>query len=228
MIRLGTSADLAAQGVDVWEIWNGTELGTILGAETDPAAYVRLLTATSAAIHAVNPRAVVLSGGLSPTATGPSDIAPLSFMQSLYQDGGGPFIDGVAVHPYSYPYLPTSTSRSNAFAQVPAIRALMVSHGDAKKAVWLTEYGAPTGASAHAVSDAVQAHMVQQAFNQIRQWPWVPCSSGTHRGEQSRRSRRTAGADTSPSGYRLQPQTFLRRLSVRRPRAMITSWDIAA
>lgn len=167
------AARYASQGVDVWEIWNEPNSAQYWAPRPDPAAYVRLLTATSTAIHAVNPEAVVLSGGLSPMATSPNDIAPLTFMQSLYQDGGGPSIDGVAVHPYSYPYLPTSTSRSNAFAQVPAIRALMASHGDAKKAVWLTEYGAPTGASAHAVSDAVQAQMVQQAFNQIRQWPWV-------------------------------------------------------
>jgi hypothetical protein len=171
------AARYAPQQVNVWEIWNEPNSAEYWAPKPDPVAYAHLLEATSVAIHAVNSKAVVLSGGLSPVATTPSgsDIAPKAFLQAVYQAGAGPFFDGVAIHPYSYPYLPTDTAggASNGFAQLPAIHDLMVSHGDAQKSVWLTEYGAPTGTSTHAISEARQAQMVQLALGQIRQWPWI-------------------------------------------------------
>jgi hypothetical protein len=158
----------AVRGVHDWEVWNEPNVESTWIARPDPEAYTVALKAASRAIKAVDRRAVVLSGGLSPAtdAGDGSEVVPSTFLARVYAAGGGRAIDGVAVHPYSFPALPTDplTRSWNAFLRMAAIRRTMVAAGDGRKEVWLTELGAPTGTGHGAVTEAAQARYVTAAF----------------------------------------------------------------
>lgn len=162
-------------GVEVWEIWNEPNIERFWRPAPDPRAYATLLGAASAAVHAANPAAMVLSGGLSPAkdAADGSQVAPITFLENLYQAGAGPSFDAVAVHPYSFPVGPKDASVDwNQFVRLPQMHDLLVAHGDGGKQVWLTEYGAPTGGDG-AVSEADQARFVSEAYAAVAGWPWA-------------------------------------------------------
>jgi hypothetical protein len=171
------AARYAPRGVRVWEIWNEPNTSQFWSPQPSPAAYARLLQATSSAIRATAPGVTILSGGLAAvaTTTDGADISPTAFLSSVYQAGAASAFDGVAAHPYSYPYLPTDAAGGpwNGFSQLLQLRQIMVANGDSSKSIWLTEYGAPTGTSPQAVSQIRQATMVEAAFQQARKWPWV-------------------------------------------------------
>jgi hypothetical protein len=137
-----------AVAVAAWEIWNEPNLASFWEPAADPVAYARLLRAAASAIRTVAPPATIVSGGLAPSADGARSISPVRFLTRLYAAGARRDFDAVGHHPYNYPgdpLAPTDASNDNAFGGVtPALRDVMVSHGDAEKQIWGTETGAPT------------------------------------------------------------------------------------
>jgi hypothetical protein len=171
------AARYAAVGVHAFEIWNEPNLSMFWSPRPDPSAYARLLVAAAAAVHAADPSATVLSGGLAPAtdAADGSEIRPATFLGALYAAGAGPSFDAVAVHPYSFPALPTdvSTASWNTFQALPRLHDLMAAHGDAGKRLWATEVGAPTGNAAISVSEDLQSRIVTSAVAATRGWSWA-------------------------------------------------------
>ena len=55
---------------------------------------------------------------------------------------------------------------------MPEMHELMAAHGDGAKAIWMTEYGAPT-AGPDAVSEATLATMIEEAFALAATWEWA-------------------------------------------------------
>jgi hypothetical protein len=166
----------APKGVKVWEIWNEPNLSNFWSPKPDPARYTALLKAAAGAVRSVDPGATVILGGLSP-ATDASDgnqISPKTFLERVYAAGGRGSFDAVGMHPYSYPPRPLdrTTASWNTFHRLPLIRDLMVANGDSAKQIWSTEFGAPTGTSAQAVSEAEQSAMVVDSYNAIANWDW--------------------------------------------------------
>jgi hypothetical protein len=166
----------APKGVKVWEIWNEPNLSNFWSPKPDPLRYTTLLKAAAGAVRSVDPGATIVLGGLSPAvdASDGNQISPKTFLQRVYALGGGPSFDAVGMHPYSYPALPLDpTSASwNTFYRLPLIRDVMVANGDGAKQIWSTEFGAPTGTSPQAVSEAEQSAMVTDAYNAIAKWDW--------------------------------------------------------
>lgn len=165
-----------SRGIDAWEVWNEPNIHNFWSPKPNAGAYATLLKATSAAIRTVNPRATILSGGLSPASTSSdgSTIAPIEFTKRLYAAGARSSFTAMAVHPYSFPYLPTTpnTSSWNAFAQLPLVHDVMAQNGDAAKQIWMTEVGAPTGSARDAVDDQRQAAIVTEAVTASNAWSW--------------------------------------------------------
>lgn len=171
------AARYVPQGVLHYEIWNEPNLHNFWAPKPDVAGYARLLIASSAAIRAAAPGAVVLSGGLSPAsnAADGSQIDPVTFLTQLYALGAGPAFDAVGIHPYSFPAMPsdTSTASWNTFQKMSRMRDTMVANGDSAKKLWLTETGAPTGTSSTAVSEAAQAAIVTDTLRSVEQLSWA-------------------------------------------------------
>lgn len=162
-------------GVHVWEVWNEENLGWTWNDAVNVTSYGRLLEAGYKAIHSADRQAVVLLGGLG---RGPNlgmglSIDPYDYLAQLYAGGFGRYFDAVALHPYSAPVGPTSTSPYNVFAQLPQFRSLMVAYGDSAKKIWVTEYGFPTGVDPDAVTEADQATWLAQAITMIEGQSWA-------------------------------------------------------
>lgn len=162
----------ATFGVHHWEIWNEPNHVPFWGPRPDPVAYTELLRQASSAIHALDPDAVVMNGGLSPASDGGGEISPVTFLRRVYELGGGPSLDAVAHHPYQYPDRPTAPSPSNAFLQTAALHDLMVQFGDGAKQIWGTEAGAPTRGP-RSVSEANQAIWLRELYNVWNGWAFT-------------------------------------------------------
>lgn len=150
-----------------WEIWNEPNVTAFFAPRPDVATYAHLLRQAAQAVRARQPHGQVLVGGLAPADDNGQDISPTSFVEALYQLGADADFDAIAVHPYSYPELPDSQSWYNAFGNLMRIRRIMDSHHDTAMQLWPTEFGAPTGTGARAVSEDVQARIIDQGLGLV-------------------------------------------------------------
>lgn len=113
-----------------------------------------------------------------------SQVAPLTFLQSLYTNGARSSFNAVGHHPYSYPALPTDEHDWNSWSQMsvesfagggivrPSLRGIMTANGDSAKKIWITEFGAPTSGTPDSVSEARQLEIYQAAMadKQTKSW----------------------------------------------------------
>lgn len=153
-----TRASPALIGAGIRAVELGNEMN-ITG--MSPQAYTDdVLVPGSRAFRAAGIRAgvtvAVISAGLAPATTGRGSWSPTDFLRGVYAAGGGPYLDAVGMHPYSWPAGPDSTVSWNWLKGSTEVRAVMVANGDADKTMWATEYGFPTN-SDRGVTDAQQA-----------------------------------------------------------------------
>lgn len=165
-----------AQGVKYFEIGNEPNIQRFWEPKPDPAAYTADLVAAYAAIKAVDPSAVVLSGGLSPATDTSTSYDPRTFLADMYADGAAGNFDGLGDHPYSYPLSPADVNDGSGWSQMyqtsPSLRSIMIANGDSAKKIWITEYGAPTSGAA-SVGAAGQSTDLVEAISQVKQFSWV-------------------------------------------------------
>ncbi len=117
---------LASAPVHTYEIWNEPDNGEFWSPAPDPARYADLYLAARAAIHASQPGAQVIVGGL----TNPGSFLPAMVAARPQLRG---HIDGVGIHPYGRPLVVLSRIR--------AARATLVSLGMASVPLYATEFG---------------------------------------------------------------------------------------
>jgi hypothetical protein len=169
-------AHYSAMGVNAYEVWNEENNQQFWTPSPNIASYTAMLRAAYPAIKAADPNATVVSGGLSPETNDGTDIAPVTFLQGIYADGGQGSFDAVGVHPYCNPDLPGTPDGWSTWYQIygtsPSIRSIMVANGDAAKKVWGTEFGAPSSGAA-GVSPAFQAQTVTTAFQLWSTYSWA-------------------------------------------------------
>ena len=90
--------------VQAWEIWNEQNLAGEVGGRVDVAPYFETLKAGYGAVKAVDPGAVVLFGGLTPTGLMDPAVAidDTAYLQAFYAYAGGEgkqYFDALAAHP---------------------------------------------------------------------------------------------------------------------------------
>lgn len=168
--------------VDTYEVWNEPNVKSFWASGADPSAYVKLLRSCYRELEQVQPTVTVVSGGLAPFGA-PGDEAdgsmnPVTFLQGLYQAGGGPFADAIGWHPYNFrpsasPSAMLSPADDSAWTQVqstvPSARSVMRANGDEGKRIWATEIGAPTSL----VSEQAQAGLLSAVFTAWSRYPWA-------------------------------------------------------
>ncbi len=171
------AARYAPLGVQTWEIWNEPNSSDFWKPRPDPDRYGQLFRAAAGAIRTADPGATLLTGGLTrgTDVAGGASLSQKTFLERLYANGTAQLANAVAVHPYSFPWLPTDDPPNlvGGFHDLPALRDLMVRHGDAGKKIWITEFGAATGTVPGAMSARDQADTVVQARRQVRHWEWA-------------------------------------------------------
>jgi len=128
---------LPARPIRTWEIWNEENSTQFWGGQPDAAVYARMYAGARAAIHAADPGATVLVGGL--TNAYESYVADMvGAVPALRGE-----IDGVAIHPYAS----TVPGTAN---EVRKRRAALRAAGLGEVPLYVTEYGwvtSPPGSS---------------------------------------------------------------------------------
>jgi hypothetical protein len=149
-------------GTNTFEIWNEPNIVKYWSTGPDVAAYTRLLIDASSAIKSAVPGATVISAGLSPAKDDGTNIAPATFLEGIYTNGGRDAFDAVGDHPYSFDAYPNTYEAWSGWSQMSAtpvsIRSVMTANGDAAKKVDITEVGWPTN---HAALDGTPGPMAQ-------------------------------------------------------------------
>jgi polysaccharide biosynthesis protein PslG len=164
------AARFAPRGVHHWEIWNEQNTALFFKPAADPVYYTSMLRQAYSAIHAADPKAVVITGGTAPAASNGGDLSPVDFVSRSYAAGAKNNFDALGHHPYCYAGsfdCPDSTQAWSAWSQMAStptsLRSLLTANGDAAKQIWGTEFGAPTAGASAAVTEGHQATMLATA-----------------------------------------------------------------
>lgn len=174
-LRYGHGSGIAGlnSSILVWQIWNEANHVPFVEPVVNAAFYTEMLKQAYVAIHLADFWTTVIAGATAPAPDDPSgrDMAPATFLSSIYFYGGRGYFDAFGHHPSSFPCSPLMAAPWNAFGQTAVLYYLMAAHGDGAKKVWGTEAGAPTGADvgvcqsglpAVSVTEPVQAWFVTE------------------------------------------------------------------
>ncbi len=142
--------------VDAYEICNEPNTHTFwTGNPPDPQRYAEMLCIARQRITAVDPDAVVISGGLAPvgrisgTCNGWNGnncqaMDEREYLQAMLDHGAGECMDAFGYHPYGFASSPEQDAQdvSNGFAfrGVEALHTILVARGYASMPVWATEF----------------------------------------------------------------------------------------
>ena len=187
--------------IGAYQIWNEPNLAREwCDLAPDPALYAKMLNVSYAAIKAADPRALVISAGLSPTGSQPPEAMPDDeYLTQLYEAMGGSsdgHFDILGVHAAGFaapPEISPDEAAANAdygserfftFRRVEDLRAIQVSFGERDKRVAVLEMGWTSDTvnpayAWHAVSEAEKADYLVRAYAYAEaNWqPWIAVMS---------------------------------------------------
>jgi hypothetical protein len=181
------AARYAPLGLHDWEIWNEPNTTNFWQPDSNPTQYVAILKAAYTSIKVVDPTATVITGGLAPASSVNGNLSMIDFLKAIYEQHAEGYFDAVAVHPYSFPFLPSSSRTTNPWNQLESLHQVMASNNDGRKQIWITEYGAPTnghyGVGSNGVTvpkgridhitSSLQAQMVTDAVSLYKTYSWM-------------------------------------------------------
>jgi hypothetical protein len=148
-----------SQGLHAWEIWNEPNLTGYWKAIdknnkafVDPNGYARTANVAAREILRNDKASFIITGGLSPMFS-PKDkngMRQSYYLAKLLPKLDSRLFNGVGIHPYSWPDLPTKVANYNAFYNVDKgrpeynLRTVIAHKGWGNKQIWATEFGAST------------------------------------------------------------------------------------
>jgi len=152
-------SDLPRRPIRVWQVWNEPNVPAFWASGPDPAAYGRMLREVSRGLKRGDPKAEVLSAGLSFSTLG---MAPEEFVPKMYAAARG-HIDSAGVHAYAVgPDLVTDV--------VERMRGILTQVGDGGRAIRVSETGWGTGGPASQslnVGPEAQGLLVKSTFERF-------------------------------------------------------------
>jgi hypothetical protein len=155
--------DLPFLPIHRWEIWNEENIVTFASGP-DPAAFASLIRISGRTIHAADPAAQVILGGLfgRPLQI-PPNVASGDFLSRFYRARNVKrYFDGVALHPY------VADARAMGL-QIQNLRRIMRVHHDAATPFYVTElgWGSRSGPTRWERGPYGQANQLSKAFSMI-------------------------------------------------------------
>ena len=188
--------------IRAYEIWNEPNLSREwCGRPPNPTEYAALLKASYEKIKAIDPNAIVISAGLTPTSASNDTAMPdATFVAKLYdamKNNSTGYFDALGVHTPGYKAPPEMspddviknpaynnnepvTGRVYCFRHVEDIRKIMEQRGDKNKQIVILEFGWTRDPihkeySWFAVDEQTQANYVEGAFKWAKKnWsPWI-------------------------------------------------------
>ena len=140
--------ELSPSPIRSWQVWNEPNIPAFWATGPDPAAYVRMLRAVGSAIHAADPYAEVVTGGL-PYAGAGIPVGP--FVEAMYAAGARGTFDTLAIHPYA-------ATPAGVLEILRLAREQLDRLGDPQRLIWATEFGWATGGPAVTITATEAAH----------------------------------------------------------------------
>jgi polysaccharide biosynthesis protein PslG len=185
--------------VAAFQIWNEPNLAIEAGKYVVAARYAALLKEGYTAVKSVDPNYVVISAPLTPTGVNDpyKAVDDVIFLRRLYAYNGGElkgYFDVLGAHPGSNANPPEklapgdpgpgpgwNTHPSFYFRRIEQLRQVMMENGDARKQLWLTEFGwastqnpAPGFEYAAQNTEQEQADYIGRAFRMGRdKYSWM-------------------------------------------------------
>ncbi len=138
--------------VHAWEVWNEENNSTVFF-QGNVNQFVNVLKAGYTAAKLADPSCTVVLGGLG--------LVDTTYLNAIYERGGGKYFDVVGDHPYQFGTVTDSLYYTN---DLIALRNVMNAAGDTNKPIWLTEFGFTTSSSggSYFVTEQQQAQQLAQ------------------------------------------------------------------
>ncbi len=187
--------------IRAYSIWNEPNLSREWGGPPDPEGYVALLKVAYQTIKAVDPNALVITAGLSPTTRWDNVAMPdVEYFKRMYQAGAKSYFDLLGAHATGWkapPEMdpaqvasdpaynnndpsPAYLRRVYCFRHAEDIRQIMVDFGDAGKQIAVLEFGWTSDPihpeySWFAVTEEQKGEYLVRAYQYAKQhWaPWI-------------------------------------------------------
>jgi polysaccharide biosynthesis protein PslG len=168
--RYGPGGELWAQNPDhpaepihTWQIWNEQNSATFYKPEPSIAGYLSLLESAERAIHAEDPEAEIILGGMfgTPPDAGESADNAWKYLRGMYEaEGARDLFDGVASHPYA-------ANMGKVESQVELLHDEIVRAEDSGAGLWVTELGWASSGPDHPLNRGPegQAERLTEAFD---------------------------------------------------------------
>ncbi len=131
--------------IEVWQIWNEPNSITWWGPKPNAREYGSFLKATANVIHAIDPRAEVMTAGIVAEPTNSHAITGKKYLGQLFKDRGvAKVIDDVAYHPYA-------GTVAGVKKQLKGARSILNRRRARNTPIWVTEigWGSKRGRSNH-------------------------------------------------------------------------------
>jgi len=153
--------ELSPAPIHSWQVWNEPNIPAFWATGPDPAAYVRMLRAVGAAIHAADLYAEVVTGGLPYAGSG---IPVAQFVDAMYAAGARGTFDTLAIHPYA-------ANPAGVLEILRLARAQLDRLGDPQRFIRATEFGWATGGPPVTItaSEATQAALLRDTLAALQQ-----------------------------------------------------------
>ncbi len=149
--------------IRAYEIWNEPNLAREwCGRPPNPKAYAQLLQVSYKTIKAIDPNAMIISAGMTPTTMNSAEALPdATYIEQLYsamKNNSTGYFDVLGVHAAGYKAPPEMSpddvgnnpvynnndgpkGRIYCFRHAEDIRNIMVAHGDSAKQIAIVEFG---------------------------------------------------------------------------------------
>jgi GH35 family endo-1,4-beta-xylanase len=151
---------VVATPILAYQLWNEPNLPMYWGRAVNPAAYANMVRTATPAIRKVQPKAVIVSGGIPDSKLG---MKPASFLKRFMKARGGTAIDALGVHPYA---LKVAT----VLKLTQKMRRTLDRYKGKKIKLWVTELGWAAGGpftQGRTVSNARQASAIASAYKSL-------------------------------------------------------------
>ena len=154
--------ELTARPIRIWQIWNEQNSSDYWKPGPNVTDYANLVIAGGEAVHAVDPGARVILGGMigEPAQEGKKTVSGWDFLRDLYANPRArEAFDGIAVHPYGASIASVRGTLGRWRKELKDARAL----GDP---IYVTEIGWASGGGKHPLNRGVrgQAQMIDKAL----------------------------------------------------------------
>jgi hypothetical protein len=122
---------VTALPIRIWQIWNEPNLNVYWLPKPSATQYVSMLAAAAPAIHALDPGAEVVSGGIPQSKLG---VELFTYLRALLHAGAAKWLNTLGVNAYSH-------TAAGMIALLREVRSTLNAAGDSSLAIRVTEFG---------------------------------------------------------------------------------------